>query len=150
MTTTIRVPRERITVQLVDDSEDDLLLTQSAIELAGRVDVVHVARNGGEALSYLRGVSRTSSRPDLVLLDMNIPVMDGFEVLAAIRNDPELQQFPVVILSGSAREQDIRRAYRGGAATYLRKSESFVELCTAIDRLAGYWREVASLPERVW
>ncbi len=140
--------RERLAVQLIDDSEDDLLLTREAIDVAGTLDVVHVARTGLEALAYLRGRGPVRVRPDLILLDVNLPLMDGFDTLDAIRRDPELRGFPVVIFSGSDREEDVVRAYRGGAASYLRKSKSFDDLCTAMRRLAAYWSEVVCLPEK--
>lgn len=139
---------ERLAVQLIDDSEDDLLLTREAIKIAGTLDVVHIARTGLEAMAYLRGRTPARVRPDLILLDVNLPIMDGFETLDAIRRDPELRHFPVVIFSGSDREEDVLRAYRGGAVSFLRKSKSFDDLCTAMTRLAAYWREVVCLPEK--
>lgn len=113
-------------VLLVDDSENDALLMRTVFERAGFVEPLRFARDGEEAIAYLRGDGRYADRkqfplPTMVLLDLNMPRKNGFEVLEWLRGQPELRRLRVYILSASSRPQDIERAYDLGANSYLVK-----------------------------
>lgn len=113
-------------VLLVDDSQNDAMLMRTVFERAGFVQPMRLAVDGNDAIAYLHGDGRYSDRklfplPTTVLLDLNMPRMDGFEVLDWIRHQPELRRMRVYILSASSRPQDIERAYDLGANSYLVK-----------------------------
>jgi len=130
-----RSPHE-VVILLVEDREDDVLLTKQAFVRANINNPLHVACDGEEAISYLQGAGRFADRaefplPDLVLLDINMPRMDGFAVLKWVRANPALKTLRIVMLSTSDQGDDIDKAYALGANSYLVKPsdfESFVEL----------------------
>ncbi len=136
------------TVLLVEDSPGDVRLTKEAFrEVSGFVQL-QVATDGAEALSYLRreGVHSDSPRPDMILLDLNLPKMDGREVLAQIKGDADLKTIPTVILTTSAAEVDIARSYELQANCYLNKPvllDSFENLVKSIN---DFWLTKATLP----
>ncbi len=133
---------------IVDDNEDDIVLAREALASARRFTVVHVARNGVEAMAYLRQEPphENGRRPDLVLLDINMPQLNGFETLQAIKADPALRALPVIMLTTSDREDDITRAYDYGSSTYVRKPLDFADFVEAMMRLEAYWGRTALLP----
>lgn len=135
---------------LVEDNEDDVELTLKALEdskLRLEISVVH---DGPSALAFLRreGDFTGQSRPDLVLLDLNLPLMDGREVLSEIRKDPELTDIPVVVLTTSEDEGDILRAYKLHANCYITKPVDFLQFTEIIRQIEGFWLQLAKLPNR--
>lgn len=139
---------EQLNVLIVDDNEDDVYLAREALASAPRLKVVHVAKDGLEALQYLRRESpyEKAVRPQLVVMDINMPRLNGLDALEAIKVDPDLRALPVIMLTVSSRDEDILKAYQRGACTYVRKPLDFGEFVTAMQRLELYWTRVATLP----
>lgn len=139
---------EALYLLIVDDNEDDVFLAREALATAPRLRVIHVARDGLEALAYLRHEPphEKAVRPHLVLMDINMPRLNGLETLEAIKADPALRSLPVIMLTVSSRDEDIMKAYQRGACTYIRKPLDFSEFVTAMQRLEMYWSQVATLP----
>jgi two-component system, chemotaxis family, response regulator Rcp1 len=133
-----------IQILLVEDSPGDVNLTLTALADARVANEVHVVGDGEEAMAYLRQAPpfQGSPRPDLVLLDLNLPLMDGREVLAAMKADPNLGTIPVVILTTSAEETDVINAYRLHAASYVTKPVDFVEFVQAVRSIEGFWLSI--------
>ncbi|MDY7105093.1 MAG: response regulator [Actinomycetota bacterium] len=135
-----------IRLMLVDDNPDDRLFAERAFSTNDGLELVAVAEDGPEALAALR--ERVSAvggdAPDLVLLDINMPAMDGFEVLAEVRGDPELNHIPVAMLTSSDSPIDLRRSYSVGACSYITKPLGFVAYRALADSLCHYWTEVSS------
>lgn len=130
-------------VLLVDDSENDLLLTRAAFKAAGFNSPLHELRNGEEAIAYLKGAGHYSDRskfplPAVMLLDLNKPQKDGFEVLKWLRTQPEFKRMPVIVLSASKRTEDVERAFDLGANSYLVKPGAINEL-VAMARCLRDW-----------
>lgn len=125
-------------VVLTDDNEDDVLLVRMAIDGVPAFEVADVCEDGVELLQRLRGEGRYDEpiRPDLVLLDVNMPRLDGFGALTAIRNDPQLRDIRVVMFSTSDRDEDIQRAETLGADGYRSKPAFFEDVCHTISNLA--------------
>lgn len=138
-------------ILLVEDNTADVKITQRALKQCGlEVDLI-VARDGEEALDYLlrRGQYEHSSnwrRPDLVLLDVNLPRLDGHEVLTRVRSTPEYRTVPVVVLTTSRRPQDVERLYSCGANTYIEKPPEFARFVEVLRTIHQYWLETAVLP----
>jgi CheY-like chemotaxis protein len=135
---------------LAEDNPADVKILQRALSQAGaRVDLV-VVRDGQEALDYLlrQGPYANGSwrRPDLIVLDLNLPRMTGFEVLRLLRSSPDLALLPVVVLSTSHRPEDVRTAYAAGANTYIEKPFDFDRFVDVLKTVLHYWLEVALLP----
>lgn len=134
-------------VLLVDDNPADLLLAQEVFsEYDGALSVT-TCSSGQEALDRLQA---PGTRPDVVILDVNMPVMSGFEVLQAIKDDPALVCIPVVMLSTSSHPGDVARAYTLHASSYMVKSSSFQAFMDQVDAFVTFWREsrTPSWPER--
>ncbi len=139
-----------IEILLVEDSPSDVLITQEAFAQAKLLHRLHIATDGVEALSYLRRQGRHSqaARPDLILLDWNLPRKSGPEVLAELKADEDLKLIPVVILTTSHAEEDVLKAYGLHANCYIAKPvdfASFIEVVRAIDH---FWFGVVTLPPR--
>lgn len=141
-------PNGAIEILLVDDNDDDILLLQESLEGFPAVRVAQVVRDGEEALEYLRSVGRHagSTRPGLVLLDINMPRKNGFEVLTEMKADPALRGIPVVMLTTSNRETDVLQAYHNGACSFISKPISFDRLVVMADHFVQYWSSVARIP----
>ena len=141
-----------LTILLVEDNENDVLLVRRA--LGRQTDVVveiRVVRDGAEALDYLyrrEGYrpADLSPRPDLILLDINLPKVDGHEVLRTVKQDPELLTIPVVMLTTSRDEEDILESYRHSANGYITKALNFSEFCVSLEVLVRYWGRICCLP----
>jgi CheY-like chemotaxis protein len=135
-------------ILLVDDNEDDVFLTREAFDAANlRVNLHHVD-NGLKALQYLRREAPYADlpMPDLILLDMHMPVMDGHQVLSEIVKDEKLRHLPVVVLTTSYEAVDIRKMYGLRCNSYITKPIDFDKFVSAIGQLAGYWLTVAVTP----
>lgn len=136
-------------ILLVDDSDDDVELTLRAFRTHGPTPEIHVARDGDEAIETLFGSTTTPPRrlPTLVLLDLKLPGLTGFEVLSRIRAHPRTRLVPVVILTHSTERADLVDAYGLGANSYVRKPVSFREFVEAAGLMARYWLRLNEVPE---
>jgi two-component system response regulator len=139
-------------ILLVEDSEDDFEATSRAFKKVNLRNPVVWCQSGQAALDYLKRdgaykASGTVTAPGLVLLDLNMPGLDGRKTLQAIKQDEALKRIPVIILTTSADERDIKACYQLGANTYVQKPVSFEGLIEAIQRLKSYWFEFALLPK---
>jgi two-component system, response regulator len=134
---------ERV-ILLVEDNADDEELTLRALAKSNILNPVTVVRDGVEALDYLFARCAHASRnvreqPQVILLDLKLPKLDGLEVLRAVRNDPRTKRIPIVILTSSAEEQDIISGYELGANSYIRKPVDFTQFVEAVRQLGLYW-----------
>jgi two-component system response regulator len=140
-------------ILLVDDDPNDVELTLRAFRGNPIGNRVVVARDGIEALDYLRGAGAFEGRdpkhqPQVVLLDLNLPVIDGLEVLRRIRSDEQFRRLPVVILTSSDEDSDKLTGYGLGANSYVRKPVDFKQFSEAVTRLGMYWMLVNEPPSR--
>jgi chemotaxis family two-component system response regulator Rcp1 len=133
---------------LVEDNPGDVRLLREALTERGMVVQVQVVHDGEEALQLLRraGSYATAPRPNLILLDLNLPKKSGHEVLAEVKSDPQLQLIPVVVLTSSSRPDDITKSYALGANVYLQKPLEVEEFFGAVKDLVTFWSKRASLP----
>ncbi|MEK7773593.1 MAG: response regulator [Deltaproteobacteria bacterium] len=139
-----------IEILMVEDNPADVRLTVEAFKDAKVLNHLNVVHDGEQALAYLRrkGEYAGKSRPDLILLDLNLPKVDGREVLAEIKKDPDLKRIPVVVLTTSSDEQDILKAYDLHVNAYVTKPvalDQFVKIVEAVD---DFWFSVVKLPPR--
>jgi CheY-like chemotaxis protein len=139
-----------IQILLVEDDPGDVLITREAFaenKVRNRLDVVS---DGEAAMAYLRrqGDFAAAPRPDLVLLDLNLPRKDGHEVLAEVKSDPDLQRIPVVILTTSDAEEDILRSYNLHANAYVTKPVDFERFLTVVRQIDEFFVTVVRLPTR--
>jgi two-component system, response regulator len=144
------VNTEPMEILLVEDNEDDILLEQEALADAKLVNLMYVVRDGDEAIAYLRrqGKYHDAKVPGLILLDINMPKKNGFEVLNEIKADPSLMHIPVVMLTTSDREADIVKSYAKGACSYITKPMDFDKFQEVVRQFALYWALVARIPAR--
>lgn len=131
-------------ILLVEDNQDDEELALLAFDKSQLVNEVVVARDGVEALDYLFGTGPHAGRdagalPQLMLLDLKLPKLDGLEVLRRVRGDPRTRRLPVVILTSSREDEDLMRGYDLGANSYVRKPVDFDQFVTAVRELQMYW-----------
>lgn len=133
---------------LVEDSEPDVMLTQEVFEQEGILGQLHIVRDGVEALDFLhrRPPFESAPRPDVVLLDINMPRMGGLEVLGHIKTDPELMTIPVFMLTTSQAEEDVLRSYEGHAASYVVKPLEFSEFQQAVQAMNRFMQNLVRLP----
>jgi CheY-like chemotaxis protein len=139
-----------LAILYAEDDPDDRLLAQLAHSEGGAANPLVFVSDGEEALEYLRQTGRHADRagslqPGIILLDLNMPGIDGRETLKIIRADPSLQRIPVVILTTSCAEDDIATAYDAGANSYIVKPNAFRSLVQVFERLCGYWFDTGSL-----
>ncbi len=137
-----------IEVLLVEDNPGDVRLTRIALE-EGRLALnLSVVNDGVEAIAFLRqtGHYKTKSRPDLILLDLNLPKKDGREVLADIKSDPVLRRIPVVVLTTSQSDEDVLRAYNLHANCYIVKPVDFNQFAKIVQTIENYWFTIVKLP----
>ena len=142
---------EAIEILLVEDNPDDVEITQRALGKIRLANRLHVVRDGEEALKFLRHQGEfedhaESPRPDLILLDLNLPKVNGKEVLAAIRHDENLATIPVIMLTASSRDEDVVESYRLGTNTFIQKPVEFDKFLHALDVIGEYWMVIAKLP----
>jgi two-component system, chemotaxis family, response regulator Rcp1 len=137
-----------VEILLVEDSPGDVKLTEEALRDADVPNNLHVARDGEEALRFLRreGDFKDRPRPDLILLDLNMPRMDGREVLARLKADEELKRIPVIILTTSQSEDDIAEAYNLAANCYVAKPVDLDEFLDVVRAIDDFWLTLVKLP----
>jgi CheY-like chemotaxis protein len=135
-------------ILLVEDSPGDVNLTREAMIEARVANTLAVARDGEEALDYVyqRGQFSSAPRPDLILLDLNLPRVNGREVLAELKAAPDLARIPIVVLTSSAAEADIVRSYDLHANAYVTKPVGFDGFFNALKLIEGFWLEIVRLP----
>jgi two-component system response regulator len=139
------------TILLVEDNPDDEELTRRALKEANIANEIIVARNGLEALDFLFGTGAHADRdltrlPQLILLDIKLPRLNGFQVLERLRADPRTRLIPVVILTGSSEEEDVLASYQLGANSYVRKPVEFERFTDVIKQVGLYWLLVSQAP----
>jgi CheY-like chemotaxis protein len=140
-----------ITILMADDDADDRRLTKEALEESRLANSLRFVENGEELLHYLRHQGQfanpeDSPRPGLILLDLNMPKFDGRWALNEIKQDPELRQIPVVILTTSEADEDVYRSYDLGVNSYIVKPVTFEALVDILQTLEKYWFEIVELP----
>ena len=137
-----------IEILLVEDNPGDVRLTRESLYDARVNNNMMVAGDGLEAMACLRqeGKYAQAARPDLILLDLNLPRMNGFEVLDAIKEDPNLKRIPVVVLTTSEAEQDIVQSYNLYANAYVTKPVDLEQFIKVIKSIEGFWLEIVKLP----
>lgn len=145
MTTQYSKPIE---ILLVEDNPGDVRLTMESLYDARIHNNMIVASDGLEAMSCLRreGEYADATRPDLILLDLNLPRMNGFEVLNAIKEDPDLKRIPVVVLTTSQAEQDIIQSYNQYANAYVTKPVDLEQFVRVLKSIEDFWLEIVKLP----
>ena len=138
-----------IELLLVEDSEPDVRLTREALHEAKVKNRLWVVEDGVEALEFLRRQGRYADapRPDLILLDLNLPRQDGRQVLQEIKNDESLKRIPVVILTTSKNEEDVLRAYDLHANCYITKPVDFNRFMEVVKSIEDFWLTIVRLPE---
>lgn len=143
-------PGGPINILLVDDDEGDAILIGEALA-SERDDLrLHVVKDGVEAMAFLRRERPfvDAPRPALILLDLNMPRKNGYEVMAEVRADPDLRTIPVVILSTSAQDRDVINSYRLQANCFVTKPPSFEQFLHVMHSIRSFWLNVATLPSR--
>jgi two-component system, chemotaxis family, response regulator Rcp1 len=138
-----------VEILLVEDNPGDVRLTREALRDSKVLSTLAVVRDGEEALAYLRREPPFAAvpRPDLILLDLNLPRRDGREVLASVKADPALRSIPVVILTSSDAERDIARAYELNANCYITKPVDLDQFTTVVRAIEDFWFTVVRLPQ---
>ncbi|MCX0247431.1 response regulator [Streptomyces drozdowiczii] len=146
----MNAPAQPIEVLLVEDDPGDELMTREAFEDNKIRNTLHVVRDGEEALDFLyrRGAHTEAPRPDLILLDLNLPKYDGRQVLEQIKQDPELALIPVVVLTTSSAEEDILRSYKLHANAYVTKPVDLDQFIAAVRQIDDFFVTVVRLPGR--
>jgi len=140
-------------ILLVEDSKDDILLIQRAFnktKLAEKFELV-VAQDGNQALSYLHdlditSISQQGKIPMILLLDLNLPKMNGFEILQRIRSNDKTKLIPVIVFTSSKEDQDITKSYLLGANSYVRKPIDSEKFTVVLQQIVSYWGDVNELP----
>ena len=139
-------------ILLIEDSRTDVKIIERALREENVEHRLTVIPDGRQALDYLLRLqdpdSPEGAYPDLILLDLNLPGLDGCQVLTRIKNDPDLRPIPVVVLTTSPREEDVLQTYQAGANTYIQKPSEYPRYRDLMLTLRQYWRETALLPPR--
>jgi len=138
---------KEVLILLVEDNEGDIVLTLDAFEECKIKTRISVAKNGKEALDFLfgDGAGQPENRPDLVLLDINIPVYSGHEVLKRIKEHPSLKKIPVIMLTTSSNQKDIDLAYENHANSYITKPIEMDRFISAILKIEQFWLQLSKL-----
>jgi CheY-like chemotaxis protein len=143
--------KKSISILIADDDADDRMLIEDAFRESRLSNPLHFAENGEELLHFLRGQGKFEGRdvshlPKLILLDLNMPKMDGRTALKHLKADPALRRIPVVVLTTSKAEEDILRTYDLGVSSFITKPVTFQGLVDVVRALNNYWIEIVELP----
>ena len=143
-----RTAGEEIEILLVDDNQADIKLTIKAFQRGKLQNQLYAVEDGEQALAFLRheGPYINVARPDIILLDLNMPNMDGRETLMEIKNDPDLMTIPVIVLTTSEAEQDILQSYRLHANCYITKPVTMDRFIEVIGAIGSFWINIVKLP----
>lgn len=141
---------DSIHILLVEDNEGDIVLTTEALNEAGFNHTLSVTRDGWEAMQYLNkhGDYAEAVRPDLILLDINLPKLNGHEVLTKIKQNTHLKEIPTVILSTSSDNRDIKKSYRNYSNCYIVKPSDIHSFTNVIASIENFWIKIAELPNK--
>jgi CheY-like chemotaxis protein len=136
-------------ILLVEDNEGDIILTMEALNEGKAGNKVSIARDGEQAIQFLNkeGAYADATRPDLILLDINLPRIDGNEVLVYIKTNPVLKSIPVIMLSTSTSEKDIAESYKNFANSYISKPADLDKFFEVIQKIQNYWISIVHLPK---
>ena len=137
---------KNVHILLVEDNEGDILLTVEALEEGRIANVIEVARDGQEAMDKLENDLLENKLPDLILLDINLPKMNGHEVLEKLKKNDDLKHIPVIILSTSSSEMDILKSYNNHANCFITKPVEIDEFVKAIESIEDFWFSIVKLP----
>lgn len=145
----MRPPKTSFDILLVEDDPGDAGLVRIAVRKGPHRVNIHHVKDGDEAMAFLRrtgGDFAQAPRPDIMLLDLNLPGRSGHEILEEVKSDTDLRKIPVVVLSTSEAERDVLRAYQAGANSFVSKPMDVEDFTRAIHSIENYWFEVAQLP----
>ncbi len=140
---------QQIHILLVDDNEGDILLTREALDEARIINKISIAYDGLEALRFLKSDRGGANTPDLILMDINLPKMNGTEVLGIIKTDPDLKRIPVIMLTTSSAEKDILTSYDNYANCYITKPVDLDRFMDVIRTIEDFWISIVKLPKSV-
>lgn len=145
--------KKTFVILAAEDDPDDRMLIRDALTECGLIEGLRFVEDGEELMDYLRRQGKYSEpesapRPDLILLDLNMPKKDGYEALKEIKSDPELQDIPVVVLTVSSLEKDILQTYKMGASSYITKPVTFDGLVNTMKMLTQYWFHTVKIPPK--
>ncbi len=146
----MKILAKPVEILLVEDNEGDVGLIEEVLEEAKIRNNLHIAEDGEEAILFLHGEGEFSGspRPDIILLDLNLPKKDGREVLREIKEDDNLKNIPVVVLTTSGAEKDILRSYALHSNAYVTKPLDFDQFIMVVKSIADFWLEVVKLPAK--
>lgn len=138
---------KQVHILLVEDNEGDIVLTKDAFEEGKLKTQISVVKNGQDALDFLfqRGNFEKAEKPDLILLDINIPIINGLEVLHEIKTDERLKVIPIIILTTSSNEKDITKAYQNHTNSYIIKPIKFEDFLKAVLKIEEFWLQLSTL-----
>lgn len=141
--------KQEVKILLIEDSDGDILLITQALKKAQVTNGITVIKDGDKALQYLRkeGEYQDVETPDLILLDINLPRIDGIEVLSEIKNDPHLMSIPVVMLTTSESEKDVINSYNNHANCYIVKPVNFQKFIDVVLLIKEFWISIVKLPK---
>jgi two-component system, chemotaxis family, response regulator Rcp1 len=144
----VQIPARVRDLLIVDDDPVQINLFRHFLEEVGCKHRCHAIANGTEALQFLRkrGPYRNAPRPELIVLDINMPGMNGCEVLTQIKRDPDLCSIPVIMFSAGVREEDLRRCYTAGANAYVQKPSDYEATLKVVEQIDRFWFHIAILP----
>jgi len=137
-----------INILLVEDNEGDILLTKDAFEESNMLTTITVIRDGAAAISFFESKQEMDTPPDLVLLDINLPKVSGYEVLTFIKSNKKHQHIPVIVLTTSAAEKDIEFCYQQYANCYITKPTEITEFIQTIIKIEDFWTNIVSIPSK--
>jgi CheY-like chemotaxis protein len=139
-----------IEILLVEDSPSDATLTVEALKAGKVVNKLNLVEDGIEAMAYLKceGKYAKATRPDLIMLDLNLPRKDGREVLAELKNDPELKTIPIIVLTTSRSDKDILQSYQLNANCFITKPVDFQQFIDVVKTIEKFWLTVVTLPPK--
>jgi CheY-like chemotaxis protein len=145
-----RVCSTRIEILYVEDNEDNVLILKQCLETAKVCNELHVVLDGNEAIDFLqrRNNYKDAHRPDLIILDWNLPKKSGREVLSIIKSDPDIKTIPVIVFSDSEAETDVIDAYSLHANSFITKPVDFEKFSRAIRSMEEFWFEIVKLPPK--
>ena len=142
---------DKINILMADDDQDDRLLMKAALEEIKMPNVINFVEDGAELMDYLyqkgRFLGDKTIKPNLILLDINMPKMDGHEALFLIKSDPVLKSIPVIVLTTSKAEIDVTKTYDLGVNSYISKPDNFNELLKIAHEIDHYWFGIVELPK---
>jgi len=149
--TNLQVAIQPIVILLVEDEPGDSYLTIEALKSAKIMNLVHLVEDGVEAMAFLRREApyADAPRPDLILLDLNLPRKDGRQVLAEIKHNPSLNSIPVVVLTTSSADEDVLQSYNLRANCYITKPVDLEQFMTVVKATQEFWLSIVKLPPRV-